>query len=53
MPTSVCDTRNATPYLFEATGDAWLADHTLGEEVFGPLGLVVRASAAPCGADLF
>jgi 2,5-dioxopentanoate dehydrogenase len=42
--TSVCDRRNATPYLFEATGDAWLADHTLGEEVFGPLGLVVRAS---------
>ena len=41
---SVCDRRNATPYLYETTGDAWLANHELGEEVFGPLGLVVRAS---------
>ncbi len=42
--TSVCDQRNATPYLFETTGDAWLADDTLAEEVFGPLGLVVRVT---------
>jgi 2,5-dioxopentanoate dehydrogenase len=41
--TSVCDLRNATPYLFETTGDAWLNDVNLAEEVFGPLGLVVRA----------
>lgn len=40
--TTTCDLRNATPYLLEVTGDAWLGDHTLGEEVFGPLGLVVR-----------
>ena len=41
--TSVCDLRNATPYLFEVSGDDWLANHALGEEVFGPLGLIVRA----------
>lgn len=40
--TSMCDQRNATPYLFEVSGDDWLANHALGEEVFGPLGLVVR-----------
>jgi len=40
--TSTCDLRHATPYLFETTGEAWLADHALGEEVFGPLGLIVR-----------
>ena len=44
--TSVCDMRNATPYLYETTGDNWLANHELGEEVFGPLGLIVRASSA-------
>ncbi|MBN8196429.1 aldehyde dehydrogenase (NADP(+)) [Thalassospira povalilytica] len=37
-----CDLRNATPYLFETTGENWLSNHELGEEVFGPLGLVVR-----------
>ncbi|GAB1478546.1 aldehyde dehydrogenase (NADP(+)) [Paracoccaceae bacterium] len=40
--TSVCDLRQATPYLFEVSGDDWLANHALGEEVFGPLGLIVR-----------
>lgn len=40
--TSMCDRRNATPYLFEVSGDDWLANHALGEEVFGPLGLIVR-----------
>ncbi len=44
--TSVCDLRNATPYLFETDGDAWLANHALGEEVFGPLGLIVRVRDA-------
>ena len=42
--TSVCDLRNATPYLYETTGDAWLGDESLAEEVFGPLGLVVRVT---------
>ena len=39
--TSVCDLRNATPYLFLTTGAEWLANEALGEEVFGPLGLIV------------
>jgi len=39
--TSVCDRRNATPSLFATTGDDWLANHALSEEVFGPLGLIV------------
>jgi alpha-ketoglutaric semialdehyde dehydrogenase len=37
--------RTATPNLFETTGAAFLADHLLGEEVFGPLGLVVRVGS--------
>jgi len=39
--TTTCDLRNATPYLFVATGEDWLKNEVLGEEVFGPLGLVV------------
>ena len=39
---STCDLRNATPHLYETTGKTWLANHVLGEEVFGPLGLIVR-----------
>ncbi len=39
--TTTCDLRNATPYLFATTGAEWLADEELGEEVFGPLGMVV------------
>jgi 2,5-dioxopentanoate dehydrogenase len=42
--TSTCDLRNAAPYLYETSGRAWLADASLSEEVFGPLGLVVRAA---------
>ncbi len=37
-----CDMRQATPYLFRTTGENWLANHALGEEVFGPLGLIVE-----------
>ena len=44
--TSVCDQRQATPYLFEVSGDAWLGNHALAEEVFGPLGLIVRVRDA-------
>lgn len=40
--TTTCNLRNATPCLFETTGADWLSNHELGEEVFGPLGLVVR-----------
>ena len=39
--TSVCDMRQATPYLFEVSGDDWQGNHVLSEEVFGPLGLVI------------
>ncbi|OLF79767.1 2,5-dioxovalerate dehydrogenase [Maricaulis sp. W15] len=39
--TTTCDLRNATPYLFVTTGQDWLENEVLGEEVFGPLGLVV------------
>lgn len=46
LVTSMCDMRNATPYLFATTGKEWLANHILGEEVFGPLGLIVRVADA-------
>ena len=42
--TTVCDRRNATPNLFEVSGADWLANHALGHEVFGPLGVVVRVA---------
>ena len=41
---TVCELRNATPHLYATTGEAWLANRELGEEVFGPLGLVVRVA---------
>jgi len=44
--TTVCDMRNATPHLYGTTGKAWLANRELGEEVFGPLGLVVRVDSS-------
>ncbi|MBC2834214.1 aldehyde dehydrogenase (NADP(+)) [Paragemmobacter straminiformis] len=40
--TNMCDRRNAAPYVFEVSGEKWLADASLGHEVFGPLGLIVR-----------
>lgn len=44
--TTTCDLRNATPYLFEVSGQDWLSNHALAEEVFGPLGLIVRVRHA-------
>lgn len=41
-----CALRQATPYLYEVAAADWLADHALSEEVFGPLGLIVRARDA-------
>ncbi|MEC8196533.1 MAG: aldehyde dehydrogenase (NADP(+)), partial [Pseudomonadota bacterium] len=35
--------RDASPFLYQTTADTWLANESLGEEVFGPLGLVVVA----------
>ncbi len=43
---SACEAREATPALFTATGKAWLAHADLGEEVFGPLGVVIRVADA-------
>ncbi|WP_274425016.1 aldehyde dehydrogenase (NADP(+)) [Chelativorans sp. YIM 93263] len=40
---SKAEGRNAGPDLLEATGDDWLANPDLQHEVFGPLGIVVRA----------
>lgn len=39
------DRRTASPNLYETTGSAFLEDHTIGEEVFGPLGIIVRVSS--------
>jgi NADP-dependent aldehyde dehydrogenase len=39
--TSVCDRRGAAPSVYVTTGAEWLANAELGEEVFGPLGLIV------------
>ncbi len=36
--------RDAAPSLYETTGEAYIRDRVLSEEVFGPLGLVVRVS---------
>lgn len=44
--------RNASPNLYETTGAAFLADHSLSEEVFGPLGLVVRVGSLDEMRDL-
>jgi len=44
--TSVCDLRQAAPYLFEVSGDDWQGNHVLSEEVFGPLGLVITVKNA-------
>ena len=38
--------RSASPNLYETDAANYLQDHALGEEVFGPLGLVVRVSDA-------
>lgn len=42
--TTMCDTRSAAPHLFETRAALWLENEELGEEVFGPLGLVVMAN---------
>ncbi|UWQ04961.1 aldehyde dehydrogenase (NADP(+)) [Aliiroseovarius crassostreae] len=40
--TSICDQRDATPYLYKTTAKTWLANEALAEEVFGPLGVIVE-----------
>lgn len=39
-----CAQRATAPALYEVSGAAWLENEALGEEVFGPLGLVVRVA---------
>ncbi|MDQ2066002.1 aldehyde dehydrogenase (NADP(+)) [Xinfangfangia sp. CPCC 101601] len=41
LVSTVSENRQALPNLFAVSGDDWLANHALGEEVFGPLGLIV------------
>ena len=38
--------RSAAPNLYETDAGTYLQDHALGEEVFGPLGLVIRVADA-------
>jgi NADP-dependent aldehyde dehydrogenase len=38
-----CEDRTVAPYLYETSGSNWLSYTELSEEVFGPLGLVVRS----------
>lgn len=44
--TTACEGRSAAPYLFEVSADDWIANEELSEEVFGPLGLVIRVKDA-------
>lgn len=37
--------RKAQPNLFQTSAGHFMSDHDLGEEVFGPLGLIVRAGS--------
>jgi hypothetical protein len=43
--TNSCESRNATPYLYQTTAQEWLENKSLSEEVFGPLGVVVTATS--------
>lgn len=38
--------RSAAPCLYQVSAEDWLANHDLAEEVFGPLGLIIRARDA-------
>lgn len=43
--TTACAGRSASPHLYETTAEAFLGEDDLAEEVFGPLGLIVRAAS--------
>ena len=47
-----CQGREATPSLYETTAAAYFQNHGLSEEVFGPLGLVVRVASTDEMIDL-
>ncbi len=44
--------RNAAPWLYSVSGDAFVAEPSLAEEVFGPLGILVRARDADQMLDI-
>ena len=44
--------RLASPTLYETSAADYLQDHTIGEEVFGPLGIVIRAPSPLSMRDL-
>lgn len=43
---TACEGREAKPYLYDVSAKDWLDEPELQEEVFGPLGIIVRASDA-------
>jgi alpha-ketoglutaric semialdehyde dehydrogenase len=43
LVSTTCDGRVVTPYLYQTNAKTWLQNADLGEEVFGPLGLIVIA----------
>lgn len=47
--TTESEGRECSPNLYEVDAEAFMEDHALSEEVFGPLGLVVRV---PAGDDM-
>lgn len=49
---NTCGDRQAMPNLLETTGDVWQANASLREEVFGPLGIVVRVKDAEEAAQI-
>lgn len=42
--TTSCSLREATPNLFVTTGVEWLKNQALGEEVFGPMGMIIQVN---------
>ncbi len=49
---AACTGREAKPHLYRMSAKDWLADHTLQEEVFGPLGIIVLAKDIDEMADI-
>ncbi|SHI05633.1 aldehyde dehydrogenase (NADP(+)) [Marivita hallyeonensis] len=49
---SPCEGRAAAPFVYDTDGDTFLANPSLHHEVFGPLGLIVRASDEDQMADI-
>lgn len=43
---SSCEKRQAKPFLYSVDAAAWLGNHALREEVFGPLGLIIQVHDA-------